>query len=64
MPAGVSELLVGMKVGGHRKAIIPSWLMSYATYETEEEYLEVSTDMSNTIYDVTVTDFTEDITET
>lgn len=63
VPAGVSELLVGMKVGGHRKAIIPSWLMSYATYETEEEYLEVSTDMSNTIYDVTVSDFTEDITE-
>lgn len=63
IPAGLSEALVGMKVGGHRKAIVPSWLMSYSTYGSEEEYLNVATDMSNTIYDITVTDFTEDITE-
>ena len=63
VPAGLNEVLVGMKAGGHRKAIVPSWLMSYSTYETEEEYLKVSTDMSSTIYDITVTDFTEDITE-
>lgn len=61
--AGLADALVGMKVGGHRKFIIPSWLMSYKNYSTEEEYLNVSSSYSSTIYDLTVTDFTEDITE-
>lgn len=61
--AGLNEVLVGMKVGGYRKAVVPSWLMSYSDYDSEEDYLEVATDKSSTIYDITVTGFTEDITE-
>ena len=63
VPVGLNEVLVGMKVGGRRKAVVPSWLMSYSSYDSEEEYLEEATDMSSTVYDITVTDFTEDITQ-
>lgn len=59
--AGLADALIGMKVGGHRKFIIPSWLMSYKNYSTEKEYLDVSSSYANTIYDITVRDFTEDI---
>ena len=61
LQAGVHEALKGMKMGGRRKVIIPNWLMSYKVYETEEEYLEKSTDGSGSIYDITVEDFTDDI---
>ena len=61
LQAGVHEALIGMKMGGRRKVIIPNWLMSYKVYETEEEYLEKSTDGSGSIYDITVEDFTDDI---
>ena len=52
-----------MKMGGRKKVIIPSWLMSYKVYETEEEYLAVSSDGTASIYDITVEDFTDDIYE-
>ena len=61
LPAGLAEAFKGMKVGGHRKVIVPSWLISYESYETEEEYLKESTSSSSTIYDLKVRDFTEDI---
>lgn len=63
LPAGVQEALVGMQVGGHRKVIVPSWLMTYSTYETEEDYLEKESSNESTIYDITVKDFTEDVIE-
>lgn len=59
--AGLLEALVGMQVGGHRKVIIPTWLMSYSSYETEAEYLAEESSNSSAIYDFTVKDFTEDI---
>ena len=59
--AGLLDALKGMQVGGHRKVIIPTWLMSYSTYETEAEYLNEETSAANAIYDITVRDFTEDI---
>lgn len=58
---GLQNAIVGMKVGGHKKVVIPSWLMSYASYDTEEEYLKQSSDYSNTIYEFTVKDFTDSI---
>lgn len=61
--AGLADAMIGMKVGGHRKFIIPSWLMSYKNFSTEKEYLNTSSSYSNTIYDLKVTDFTEDITK-
>lgn len=59
--AGIRNALIGMKVGGHKKVIIPSWLMNYKVYETEEEYLKNSTDGSAAIYDLYVRDFTDSI---
>lgn len=59
--AGLADMLLGMKVGGHKKAIIPSWLMSYKEFDTEAEYLEVSNTSSTYIYDIRVKDFTTDI---
>ncbi len=61
--AGLSDMLLGMKVGGHRKAIIPSWLLSYKNYATEEEYLNQATSSSTLIYDLRVKDFTTDISK-
>lgn len=61
--AGLAEALVGMKVGGRKKVIIPSWLLSYSTYDSEEDYLAASTSAENTVYDITVRDFTTDIFE-
>lgn len=63
IPAGLMDALVGMKVGGHRKVIIPSWLMSYSVYDTEEKYLAKESSTESTIYDFTIEDFTEDITQ-
>ncbi len=61
LPAGLSEALRGMKVGGHRKVIVPSWLMTYSTYDSEEDYLKTTSKTPSTIYDFTVRDFTENI---
>lgn len=63
LPAGLIDALKGMKVGGHKKVIIPTWLMTYSEYKTEEEYLNVSTDVETKIYDFTIEAFTEDINE-
>lgn len=59
--AGLAEALVGMRAGGHRKVIIPSWLMTYYSYDSEKEYLEHSSSNSNTIYDIYVKDYTDSI---
>lgn len=61
--AGLAETLIGMKVGGRRKVIIPSWLMTYNSYDTKEEYLENSSSGSSCIYDITVKDVTIDISK-
>ncbi len=61
--AGLLEALVGMQVGGHRKVIIPTWLMSYSTYGTEADYLDEESSYSSAIYDFTIKDFTDDIYE-
>ncbi len=63
VPAGLWNALEGMKTGGHRKVIIPSWLMSYKVYETAQEYIDTESDTETTIYDFTVRDFTTDIIE-
>ena len=63
LPAGLAEALIGMKVGGHKKVIIPSWLMNYSVYDTAEEYLAEAATTETTIYDFTIREFTPDITE-
>lgn len=69
--AGLAEALYGMKVGGSRKVIIPSWLMTYKTYDSVEDYLNppkkkkddeaTTTGYANTVYEFTVRDFVKDI---
>lgn len=61
--AGLNEAMLGMKIGGRKKVIIPSWLMTYKTYDTPEEYLENSSTGTDAIYDITVTDVTKDISK-
>lgn len=61
IPAGLAEAVIGMKEGGRKKIIIPSWLMSYMSYDTEEEYLANSSSGSSTIYDITVKTYTDSI---
>ena len=69
--AGLSEALTGMKVGGSKKVIIPSWLMTYKLYDSAEDYLNPptkkkdeeasSTGYDNTIYDLKVRDYVDNI---
>ncbi len=62
--AGVKEMLKGMKIGGKRTAIIPSWLMNTAEYGSEEEYLSKTKpddNASNAIYTIEVVDSTDHI---
>lgn len=60
---GVMEILKGVKVGGKVKAAIPSWLLTYKTYTSAEEYLKHSSSYTDAIYDIEVVDFTTDILE-
>lgn len=66
-PAGLIEALADMKVGGYRKVVIPSWLMNYSVYKTEDEYLDPDDDdykassYSSAIYEFTISDYTEDM---
>ncbi len=61
LPAGVAEALIGMKEGGRKKVIIPSWLMTYSAFDTEEEYLNNSTTAKSAIYDLTVRNYADSI---
>lgn len=59
--AGLQDMLFDMKVGGSRKAIIPGWLFSYESYDTEKEYIEKTASAEAKIYEVKIKDFTTDI---
>lgn len=61
--AGLFDGINDMKVGERKKFIIPTWLMSYQNYATEQEYLGQATDFSTSIFDVEVVDFTLDINQ-
>lgn len=70
LPAGVRDAIVGTKVGTSRKVIIPSWLMSFKAYDSEADYLDPplkkdeeydASSFSNTIYEISIRDYTEDI---
>lgn len=59
--AGLQNAIVGMKKGGYKKVVIPSWLMTYSTYSSSDKYLEKESSGANTIYEFTVKDFTDSI---
>lgn len=53
--------LASMKVGGKRRFIVPVWLGGKTRYGDESEYMKNSSGSSNYIYDVEITDATDDI---
>ena len=59
--AGLADAIIGMKEGGRKKVIIPSWLMTYKSYDTPEEYLENSSSGADAIYDITIRNYTDSI---
>ena len=61
--AGVDAILKGMRAGGVRTAIIPSWMMTYDRYDTVDEYLENETDVSAAIYTIRLFGQTDDLVE-
>lgn len=62
--AGLDAILDGMKVGGTRKAIVPSWLLTTSRYETQEEYIDNASTASHLIYTVTFAGQSNDIEAT
>ena len=61
--AGLDAMLDGMRQGGTRTAIIPSWMMTYNRYDSLDKYLETATDVTATIYTITFLDQTENLPE-
>ena len=61
--AGLDALLDGMKKGGTRTAIIPSWMMTRERYDSVAKYLETETDVTSMIYTITFLDQTENLTD-
>lgn len=61
--AGIFDGINGMKVGERKRFIIPTWLMSYQNFSTEQEYLDQATDLNSSIFDVEIVDFTLDINQ-
>ena len=61
LTVGIRDVLNGMCIGGHRKAVIPSWLGTSDRYASEDEFLSHVTDGPHKIYDITVVDATNDI---
>lgn len=58
--AGVDALMSGMRIGGSRTAVIPSWLLTTNRYDTEAEYLANCDNAAHLIYSVTLTGQTDD----
>jgi hypothetical protein len=50
-----------MKAGGKKEVVIPSWLMSYSDFGTEEQYLAKSNSCSDAIYEIEVKEYTKNI---
>lgn len=61
LQAGVAEAIIGMKVNGRKKFIVPGWLMSYKKYDTAEEYIKKASGGTHSIYDITVKAFADTI---
>ena len=63
--AGIDALMDGMKQGGSRTAIIPSWMFTRERYATADEYLKHEIDASATsgIYTITFMGQTENLAQ-
>jgi len=61
--AGMDAMLEGMRRGGTRTAIIPSWMMTKDRHDSVEKYLETETEIPSMIYTITFMDQTENLVE-
>lgn len=59
--AGLDALLKGMKMGGHRVAVVPAWMLTTSRYDTQKEYLANCTNSTHLIYEITLEGQCEDI---
>ena len=59
--AGMDAMLDGMRQGGTRTAIIPSWMMTRERHDSVDKYLETETEVSSMIYTITFLDQTENL---
>lgn len=62
--AGFDALLQGMRIGGTREALVPSWMLTTSRYSTQKEYLDAASSSISSIYKVTLKGQTADVTET
>ena len=61
--AGVEAILTGMRIGGTRTAVVPSWLLTTDRYSSQKEYLEACSNSTHLIYTVTLAGQASDITK-
>ena len=61
--AGMDSILDGMRQGGTRTAIIPSWLMTRERHDSMDKYMETETEVSSMIYSITFLDQTENLAD-
>ena len=59
--AGLDAILEGMRQGGTRTAIVPSWMMTRERHANLDKYLETETEVAAMIYTVTFVDQTESL---
>ena len=59
---GVLEMIKGMKVGGKRTAIIPSWLYVVNDFDTEDKYIKANGG-STTIFTISIVDKAAEIVD-
>ena len=59
--AGVEAILTGMREGGTRTAVVPSWLLTTDRYSTQKEYLDACTNSTHLIYTITFTGQADDV---
>ena len=59
--AGLEYLLKGMRVGGSRTAVIPSWLITTSRFNSQKEYLDACSSSTHFIYDITLEGQCQDI---
>jgi len=50
--AGVEYMLQGMRVGGTRTALIPSWLLTLSRQSSKQAYIDASSDSIHLIYTI------------
>ena len=59
--AGLDAVLEGMRQGGTRTAIVPSWMMTRERHDKLDQYLETETEVSSMIYTITFVDQAENL---